>query len=156
MGETKYHVFVADRLCEVEDWAREGLSDSTIAQRLQISPRSLRRYVQQHADLALALKKGRLSDRFVEAALFKRAVGYQYEETKMEEVDNKRKRVATVKHVAPDISAATYWLKNRQPDRWHDKPPVLAPEPPGDDHFFEALDGCAKEVWKDWKGDEES
>ena len=36
--------------------------------------------------------------------------------------------VQTVKHIPPDTTAQIFWLKNRRPDRWRDKP-----EPASDD-----------------------
>ena len=60
----------------------------------------------------------------VEDALFKRAVGYRYdEETKEVELgdsEKKTKRVVT-KEVVPDATACMFFLMNRAPDRWADK-----------------------------------
>ena len=33
-----------------------------------------------------------------------------------------RKVIQTVKTVIPDTTAQIFWLKNRRPDRWRDKP----------------------------------
>ena len=30
--------------------------------------------------------------------------------------------IQIAKHVAPDTTAQIFWLKNRRPDRWRDKP----------------------------------
>lgn len=64
----------------------------------------------------------------VENALLKRALGYEYMEERVEisEKDG-RKVIQTVKTVIPDTTAQIFWLKNRRPDRWRDKP-----EMPGD------------------------
>lgn len=59
----------------------------------------------------------------VENALLKRALGYEYMEERAEisEKDG-RKVIQTVKQVIPDTAAQIFWLKNRRPDRWRDKP----------------------------------
>ena len=33
-----------------------------------------------------------------------------------------KKVVTTTKMVIPDVTAQIFWLKNRRPDRWRDKP----------------------------------
>ena len=59
----------------------------------------------------------------VENALLKRALGYDYTEEKVEVSEKDGRKVTqTVKHVAPDTTAQIFWLKNRRPDRWRDKP----------------------------------
>ena len=82
-----------------------------------------------------ALKKGKAPvDTQVENALLKRALGYDYTETVTEfaisetekDEDGKPKKIVkavrmTKKHMAPDVGAAAFWLKNRRPDRWREK-----------------------------------
>ncbi len=60
----------------------------------------------------------------VEDALFKRAVGYRYEEeTKEKEVGTSEKKTAkiVIKEVIPDVTAQMFFLMNRAPGRWADK-----------------------------------
>jgi transcriptional regulator with XRE-family HTH domain len=119
-----------DGLMKIEAWAREGLTEEQIAMKMGVSVRTLGNWKQAHMPILQALKKGKAPvDAKVENALLRRALGYQYEEiteapvmnpetgeTKMEIV----KRVT--KHVPPDTTAQIYWLKNRRPDKWRDKP----------------------------------
>jgi len=52
----------------------------------------------------------------------KRALGYEYEETKvMVDADGKKRVERIKKQVQPDVTAQIFWLKNRRPDRWRDK-----------------------------------
>lgn len=61
--------------------------------------------------------------RLVEDSLLKKALGYDYEETRTEFSDKTgEKTVTTSHHVSPDVRALTFWLKNRCPNRWQDKP----------------------------------
>lgn len=68
------------------------------------------------------------ADAKVERSLFKRALGYDYEETeKVIEVDKdgnpKPAKIRTKKiHVPADVGAMCFWLKNRAPDEWADRP----------------------------------
>lgn len=77
-----------------------------------------------YAEIADALKKGKeVADIEVENALYKRALGYDFEETKVEVEANGKKKITNItRHIAPDVTAQIFWLKNRRPDKWRDKP----------------------------------
>ena len=58
----------------------------------------------------------------VENMLYKRAMGYEYNEVKEEyEMGVLTKRTITKKTVVPDTSAQIFWLKNRKPTEWRDR-----------------------------------
>lgn len=62
-------------------------------------------------------------DRQVEKSLLQRALGYSYEETSEKyEGGVMTERKVTKKHVASDTTAQIFWLKNRKPEQWRDKP----------------------------------
>ena len=45
------------------------------------------------------------------------------EETKVEENGiGGKKVITTIKHIPGDTTAQIFWLKNRKPDKWRDKP----------------------------------
>jgi len=74
------------------------------------------------------IKEGKeVADAKVESALYKRAVGYDYEETTTRVVVDKEgtgtiTHVTKVKkHIAPDTTAQIFWLKNRKPTDWRDR-----------------------------------
>lgn len=124
----------------LEGWARDGLTDEQIAHNMGCSVKTLYNWKNKHLPILQALKKGKeIVDIQVENALLKRALGYEYTEEKVEisEKDGK-KVVQTVKHVAPDTTAQIFWLKNRRPEKWRDKPiPEL--EETEDSGLMEAL-----------------
>lgn len=62
-------------------------------------------------------------DRAIEESLYRRAQGYDVEET-IEEDSEKygRKTRVTTHHIPGDVRAQIFWLKNRKPDAWTDKP----------------------------------
>jgi hypothetical protein len=55
----------------------------------------------------------------VEAALLKRALGFEYTETRTEGVG---KVVTTERYSEPDVRAILHWLYNREPKRWRLNP----------------------------------
>ena len=121
-----------DGLLRIEGWARDGLTDEQIAHNMGIGKTTLYRLQNEFSEIREALKRGKAPvDLEVENALLKRALGYEYEETTTEIVElpdgNKRKHIKkTTKQVLPDTLAQIYWLKNRRPDKWRDRPQTNA------------------------------
>lgn len=77
----------------------------------------------------------RQADRAVMDALYRVAVGGSYEEElwerRREPPDDRLILVRrAVKQVPPNLPAAQFWLKNRHPNQWRDKP--AAPEEKGE------------------------
>lgn len=68
-----------------------------------------------------------LADERVERALYHRALGFSVraEEVKLNP-DGSVVRAQVIKHIPPDVGAAVFWLKNRQPHLWKDKIDVSA------------------------------
>ena len=74
----------------------------------------------------------------VEAALLQRALGMTIREVRREVTDKGTKTIITEKEVAPDYTAQIFFLKNRRPDRWRDKPPEV-PETRPENNLLEIL-----------------
>lgn len=111
-----------DGLLKLEAWARDGLIDEQIAKNMGISRNTLQKWRKKFEPIATAIKRGKVVvDIEVENALLKRAMGYTYEEVKTEETDSYTKVTRIKKHMAPDVTAQIYWLKNRKPEQWREK-----------------------------------
>ena len=144
-------------MLRIEGWARDGLTDEQIAHNIGISRSTLAEWVNKFPDIADTLKKGKAPvDIEVENALLKRALGYQYEETitEIEEIPTgktdeygrpvmkQQKHMKKVMRTAlPDTTAQIFWLKNRRPDKWRDKPAAVE-----DNSTMEKLDKMLAEV----------
>ena len=118
-----------DGLLLLEGWARDGLTDEQLAGKMGINPATLYDWKNKYPKISEALKKGKeVVDIQVENALLKRALGYDYQEQRIEKSDKDgTKIIQTIRHIPADTTAQIFWLKNRRPDRWRDKP-----EMPGD------------------------
>lgn len=129
MAKGKYERWLEpEGLTLLEGWARDGLTDEQIAHNIGVNVCTLYDWKKKYPKISNTLKKGKeVIDIQVENALLKRALGYEYTEEKVEisEKDGK-KVVQTVKHVAPDTTAQIFWLKNRRPEKWRDKPDAPA------------------------------
>lgn len=113
-----------DNLILLEAWARDGLTDSQLAHNMGINVATLYEWKKKYSDIDEALKRGKeVVDIQVENALLKRALGYEYDEISEEfEMGVLSKRKITKKQVVPDTTAQIFWLKNRRPEQWRDKP----------------------------------
>lgn len=127
-----YEKFFADpdSLFLLECWARDGLTDAEICEKINISRETWRKWLQRSREndncmIDYAMTKGRLvADFRVESALLKRATGYTYEEKKIiygfpDKDGNRPMRTEiTERHIQPDVRAIMFWLNNRKPEKW--------------------------------------
>lgn len=131
IAKGKYHIWLQDdNLIRIESWARMGLTNEQIAKNIGINADTFYTWLKKYPEISESIKKGKAPIDFeVENALFKRAIGYEYEEieTIIEEIDGKqRKRIKKIKKVAlPETSAMIFWLKNRKPEQWRKLNPVV-------------------------------
>ena len=125
MAKGKYQEWLEpEGLLKIEGWARYGLTDEQIAHNMGISPSTLYEWKNAYSEFSESLKRGKeVVDRQVENALLKRALGYEYEEISEKfEGGVLTERKVTKKQVVPDTTAQIFWLKNRKPSDWRDKP----------------------------------
>ena len=122
MGKSKWES-VKEKLPLIESWCRDGLIEVEICKRLGISVNTLNKYKLVHNELVQSLKRGKeVIDYEVEQKLLKRAMGYNYVETKVTtDPEGGETTSTTNKHVLPDTTAQIFWLKNRKPKEWRDK-----------------------------------
>ncbi len=95
----KYEYWLtADGLTLLEGWARDGLTDEQIAHNCGISATTLYDWKNRFPKISESLKKGKeIVDYEVENALLNKAL-------------------------SGETAAQIFWLKNRRPDKWRDKP----------------------------------
>lgn len=87
-----------DGLIRLEGWARDGLTEQQIAHNMGCGLSTLKEWKNKFPAIATALKKGKeVVDYEVENALLKSAM-------------------------EGNVTAQIYWLKNRKPRKWRDKP----------------------------------
>lgn len=162
MAKGKYEKWLTpDGLTLLEAWARDGLTDEQIAHNVGVSVKTLYNWKESQLPILHALKKGKeVVDIEVENALYKSAIGYDYEEVTQETVvnpmtgeavkdENGKPIIATTKivkkHVQPSNTAQIFWLKNRQPDKWRDKPPEQSGKSEDEnDNFYQAVEDAVK------------
>lgn len=100
-----------------------GATDIEMSDFFGVSEQTLNTWKKQHPEFLESLKAGKKdADAKVAERLFTRAIGYDYNEVSTEKKGRKViKTRTTKKQVAPDPTAAIFWLKNRQPELWREK-----------------------------------
>ena len=99
MAKGKYEYWLSeDGLTLLAAWARDGLTDEAIADKCEITTSTLYEWKKKYSEISEALKRG------------KEVVDYEVENALLKKAKN------------GDTTAMIFWLKNRKPDRWRDKP----------------------------------
>jgi len=111
-----------------KQYARDGKTDKEISLAFGISEGCLNVWKNKYVEFYKSLKEGKhVVDAMVESQLFKRAMGYEFDEITEEYIQiGEDKKPATKtrmirKQIAPDVTAQIFWLKNRKPSEWRDK-----------------------------------
>lgn len=137
MAKGKYQEWLTEEsLLRLEAWARDGLTDEQIADNIGIRRETLYDWKKKYPHISNALKRGKdVVDIQVENALLNKAQGIT--KTLLKPIKIKTvtydngKRVKEEEHieyaeeevfVPPDTVAQIFWLKNRKPNTWKDKP----------------------------------
>lgn len=107
---------------QVKHLAVMGWTDEQMAAFFKVDRATWYRWKASDQEFCDALKDWKKeADEKVERSLYERAMGYSHPEDKIFNDQGKPLIVPTVKHYAPDTTAAIFWLKNRQPEQWRDK-----------------------------------
>lgn len=151
IGANKYRKWLEpDNLILLEGWARRGYTDAMVADKCDINVATLYDWKKKFPEINDALKNGKeLVDIYAENALLRRALGYETEEVRQEVDEAGHKRMVKVtKTIPPDVTALIFWLKNRRPDLWRDRPEAVNPNADVPDNFVQVLRESAAKVWR--------
>ena len=98
-----------------------GLTNEELAIAFGVSTQRLEGWMRNKAQFARAIDLGRMeADSKVAASMYKAACGYKYKEDHVA-VSHGQVHVTQVEKTAlPNMTAAIFWLKNRQPTKWAD------------------------------------
>lgn len=105
-----------------------GAIDKELAEFFSVSVQTLNKWKKDYPEFLESLKKGKnIADANVAYRLYNRAIGYNCKATKSAATEGKiTDSKEYIEHYPPDTTAAIFWLKNRQPEKWRDKKEVDA------------------------------
>lgn len=137
MAKSKYDSHVAPFLDKIAQWAENGASQAEIAGKLSLAVSTFKLYLakgvngeEPYTDLSDCFARAcEIPDDNVEAAMYKRACGIEYEEctyeTKLDKETGEYVEMCTkrvTKFIPPDPTSGMFWLTNRRPSKWKYKP----------------------------------
>lgn len=123
-------------LLRVKGWARDGLTNDQIAKNIGIHISTFCEWQNRYPEFSNAIKEGKAPvDTEVENALLKSALGYYVTVRKPIKLKIKRQLAGkgTIEeehieyveeqvYIPPQVTAQLFWLKNRKPAQWREKP----------------------------------
>lgn len=148
--KNQYETHVVPYFSQISEWLTNGATERQIAENLGIGYSSFNRYKTDYREFRELLKNGRRNlVAELRGALVKRAIGFDYTETKVvkehtefpelirdfllengftqEELDKAMlvKTEIAQKHALPDVAALNLALKNYDKDNWANDPQTL-------------------------------
>jgi len=111
----------AEKLCKL------GATDPELADFFGVHLATIYRWRHEHEEFCDASRVGKeFADARVEKSLYQRAVGYEQDEVKifLRKDDEEPVYAPYRAKIAPDTTAAIFWLKNRKPTVWRDRQEV--------------------------------
>jgi hypothetical protein len=113
---TKYNANFHPKL--VEAWARAGLTEEEIAEKLELSGATIKTWKNKYPEFMAAVTRGRAPiDDEIEAALYKSAHGHVHTTKRL--VGDAV--VEIEQYYPPDPRSLQFFLKNRRPKKWREK-----------------------------------
>lgn len=106
----------AAKLCKL------GATDAQLADFFEVAVSTVALWKVEHSEFSDAIKVPKAeADERVEQSLYRRAMGYENDETDIRVVGGEIVQTPMRKYYPPDTTACIFWLKNRKPAEWRDK-----------------------------------
>lgn len=119
-GKSRYKAEYADLAFK---YCLLGATDAELATFFEVTEQTINNWKRDHQVFFESIKKGKhQADANVASRLYDRAMGYVAPETVTAQKDGFITDMQQIqKHYPPDTTAAIFWLKNRQKDKWREK-----------------------------------
>lgn len=120
--KSKYAEYVKPMLSKITEWSKSGATDEEICTALGIAQSTFYEYKKKYPELSEALRTGRQNVVLnIKAALYKRAIGFEYEERRGTQKNGQLTNIEIYKrYYPPDTTAAQLLLRNYD-KTWRDK-----------------------------------
>lgn len=109
----------AEKLCKL------GATDAELAEFFEVTETTINNWKEVYPLFFESIKKGKiLADAEIGERLFQRAMGYKHQDVDIKMYEGQIIETPLIKYYPPDTTAAIFWLKNRQPNKWRDRKEV--------------------------------
>ena len=119
-----------------------GYTDAELAASFEVSEATINNWKLEYPEFLESIKKGKaVADAEVSDRLYQRAMGFVAPDIDIRVIENRIVETPLEKYYPPDTTAAIFWLKNRQKDKWRDKQEV---EHTGEVNLIQRIQGARK------------
>ena len=102
-----------------------GYTDAELADFFEVSEATINNWKLEYPEFLESIKKGKaVADAEVSDRLYQRAMGFVAPDIDIRVIENRIVEPPLKKYYPPDTTAAIFWLKNRQKDKWREKQDV--------------------------------
>lgn len=123
--KSKYDEYVKPHLEQITEWSRSGATEKEISTALGVALSTFSDYKNKYSELSDALRAGRQTVILnVKAALYKKAIGFEYEEKRGVKKGDKVVSTEIYKRYSPPDTIAAAMLLRNYDDEWRDKDSV--------------------------------
>ena len=110
-------------VAQAEKLTKIGAIDTEVADFFGIVVSTLFEWKEKYPKFSEALKRGKeIADTSVKQALYHRAIGHSHPDVHISNYQGEITQTDITKHYPPDPTSCIFWLKNRDPENWRDKP----------------------------------
>lgn len=128
-------------------FALAGYTDKEMAGFFQVSEKTLNDWKHKHPKFLQSIKKGKdLADSDVARGLFKSATGHTVKAVKIFQFEGESYDHEFDEYHPPNPTAAIFWLKNRQRDKWRDVNRVAVTDAEGNDAAPKSAEELRREL----------
>lgn len=102
-----------------------GHTDAELAEFFEVHESTINQWKLDYPEFSESIKKGKeFADGNVADRLYQRAMGFIAPDVDIRVIENQIVETPLEKYYPPDTTAAIFWLKNRQKNKWRDKQEV--------------------------------
>lgn len=100
---------------------KEGKINQEVADIIGVPRQTLEYHLKTNGLVSTIKKAKEIPNKKVEKALFRRALGYRYDEIRIENTTKSHGKIITTKEIFPEVAACIFWLCNRSPEKWRNR-----------------------------------
>lgn len=128
-------------------FALAGYTDAEMAAFFQVSKSTLELWKLKHPKFSDSIKRGKdLADSDVARGLFKSATGHSVKSVKILQFEGESYEHEFLEYHPPNPTAAIFWLKNRQRDKWRDVNRVAVTDSDGNEPQHKTVEELRQEL----------
>lgn len=106
---------------EVFELCLAGYTDKMLAEHFQVAENTIGNWKSKHPEFLRSMRRGKgIANGKAALGLYNRAIGMTLPDCHVAQHEGRIIVTPLIKHIAPDVNAAKFFLKNRLPEQWRE------------------------------------